>query len=177
MNVKKTFKIIVGAVELAILFLPAHFLNEMLSYNIMPVVISLIIIPVFVGILSCIAIYSEKTLHSFSKLALSVPVTILFWYVQIKIQFSVRSLNWIFPGHGDSSAGGLFFGFGMLISLAFFAFIGDIYGIALNCKRITQQEKKKLLTVQNTLIPALCAGIIIAIAALNAVMPPYTSVS
>lgn len=156
------------AVAIAVLFLPAHFLNEMLSYRLFSV--SMYVVLILVGFAACLAAYSSTWKAALVKWLLSVPVTVVFWHCQIQMQFSLRGLNWTYPGYGTPSAGGNFSGFGLLCTLAGALLTGLAAGTALSRK---ETMPKWFLILKYSLVPALCAGILISIAVLHSIMPPY----
>lgn len=170
-KVTSSLKIILGAAQIAILFLPAHFLNEILLLKMDFVFIPMFAVPLLCGVASFIAVYSETFKSSVFKSILSVPITVLFWKIQIEMQFSIRALNWFLPEYGDPSAGGNFANFGILCSLAFFIFVGIICGVILSKRKFTDQ--KIIFLIQNSVVSFMCIGIVICIAVLNNIMPMY----
>lgn len=154
------------AIAIAVLFLPAHFLNEMLSYKLS--VIPMTVVPALLGLASCMAVYSDTGKAALVKWLLSVPVTIVFWYCQIQMQFSLRTLNWMLPGYGKPSAGDNFAGFLLLRTLAAAVLIGLTAGALLSGRL-----PRWCIYLKYSLVPLLCAGILISIAVLHSIMPPY----
>lgn len=154
-------------------FLPTHFLNEILSMKTNFDFIPMYAVPLLCGVASFIAVYSETVRSSVFKFILSVPITVLFWRIQIEMQFSIRSLNWIFPGYGKPSAGGSFAKFILLCSLTFFIFVGIICGVILSGRKIPNHNQKILFLIQNSVVSIICIGIVAGIAVLNNIMPMY----
>ena len=172
-KVTSGLKIILGAIQISILFLPVHFLNEILSLKTDLVFIPMYAVPLLCGVASFIAVYSETVRASVLKFILSVPITVLFWRVQIEMQFSIRALNWVLPGYGKPSAGGNFASFILLCSLAFFVFVGVIFGIIFSREKLTERKQKILFLIQNSVVSFICIGIAAGIAILNNIMPEY----
>lgn len=82
-----------GALQISVLFLPVHFLNEILLLKVDFIEILMLVIPFTAVVFTGLSVYSRTVKQALAKIALSVPFTVLFWYLQIKIKFSVRALN------------------------------------------------------------------------------------
>lgn len=163
-----------GAFQIAVLLLPAHFLNAIVLLKTDYVMIPFAVIPVISAILTGLSVYSKSLKQAFAKIFLSVPFTVLFWYVQIQIQFSLRSLNWIYPGYGKSSAGGNFADFMILCSLAFCGFIALIIFTVLSAVNISEKKQAVLLNLQKYIALPICIAVIAVIIVLNNIMPIYS---
>ncbi len=168
-----TLSTLAGAFQIAILFLPVHFLNEIVLLKTDYVMISMIIIPLTVALFTGLSVYSQTLKQAFVKIILSIPFTVLFWYVQIKIKFSIRALNWIIPGYGESSAGGNFANFITLCSLAFCEFIALVIFTILSTVNLSEKRQTVLLNLQKYITLPLCILVIAVIVVLNNIMPMY----
>lgn len=162
-----------GALQISVLFLPVHFLNEILLLKVDFIEILMLVIPFTAAVFTGLSVYSRTVKQALAKIALSVPFTVLFWYLQIKIKFSVRALNWIIPNHGKSSAGGNFSGFVILCSLALFGFIALIISTVLSSAEFPEKVQAVIFNLQKYLIMPLCVFIIAVIIVLNNIMPMY----
>lgn len=169
-NLLSTFA---GAFQIAVLLLPVHFLNEIVSMKTDYVMIPFAIIPIISALFTGLSVYSKSLKQAFSKIFLSIPFTILFWYVQIQIQFSLRALNWIYPGYGKSSAGGNFANFIILCSLTFCGFIALVIFTIISAVNISEKKQTVLLNLQKYLALPVCIIVVAVIIVLNNVMPMY----
>lgn len=168
-----TLSTVAGAFQIAILFLPVHFLNEIVLLKTDYVMIPMIIIPLTVALFTGLSVYSQTLKQAFVKIILSIPFTVLFWYVQIKIKFSIRAINWIIPGYGEPSAGGNFANFIILCSLAFCGFIALVIFTILSAVNISKKKQTALLNLQKYITLPLCILVIAVIVVLNNIMPMY----
>lgn len=168
-SIKKS-RVAIGAVQLAALYLPAHFLNMLLLYSIdVGIIISLFIVPVFIGGLSSIAVCSSSKVEALFKWVFSIPVSIVFWLLMVNMEFRIRALNWIFPDYGASSAGGNFVEFIILSITSAFILLSIIIGILMSCKK---EEERIYLYKQ--ICSIICGAILLSILILNFIMPQYT---
>lgn len=164
-----------GAFQIAVLLLPVHFLNVIVSMKTDYVMIPFAVIPIISALFTGLSVYSKSLKQAFVKIILSVPFTVLFWYVQIKIEFSLRALNWIYPGYGKSSAGGNFADFIILCSLAVCGFIAIVIFTVMSAVNISEKKQIVLLNLQKYLVLPVCIAVIAVIIVLNNIMPMYNS--
>ena len=165
-----------GALQIAILFLPVHFLNEIVLLKLDYVIIPMVIIPVIFAFFTGLSLYSRTIKQAFAKIILSVPFTVLFWYLQIKIKFSIRALNWIIPNYGKSSAGGNFANFIILCSLALFEFVALLIFMTFSIAELPEKIHAVLINLQKYLVLPLCILVIAVIVVLNNIMPMYNPI-
>lgn len=168
-----TLSTITGAFQIAVLLLPVHFLNVIVLLKTDYVMIPFAIIPIISSLFTGLSVYSKSLKQALVKIFLSVPFTVLFWYVQIKIEFSLRALNWIYPGYGKSSAGGNFANFVILCSLAFCEFIALIIFTVLSAVNFSEKKQSTLLSLQKYIALPVCIAVIAVIIVLNNIMPIY----
>lgn len=162
-----------GAFQIAVLLLPVHFLNAIVLLKTDYVMIPFAVIPVISALFTGLSVYSKSLKQAFAKIFLSIPFTILFWYVQIQIQFSLRALNWIYSGYGKSSAGENFADFIILCSLAFCGFIALVIFTVLSADNLSEKKQTVLLNLQKYLALPVCIVVIAMIIVLNDIMPMY----
>lgn len=168
-----TLSTFAGAFQIAVLLLPVHFLSAIVLLKTDYIIIPLIVIPVISAFLTGLSVYSKSLKQSFAKIILSIPFTVLFWYLQIKIKFSIRALNWIIPNYGNSSAGGNFSNFIILCSLAFCGFIALIIFTVLSAVNFSEKKQTVLLNLQKYTALPVCIAVIAVIIVLNNIMPIY----
>lgn len=168
-----TLSTFAGAFQIAVLLLPVHFLSAIVLLKTDYIIIPLIVIPVISAFLTGLSVYSKSLKQSFAKIILSIPFTVLFWYLQIKIKFSIRALNWIIPNYGNSSAGGNFANFIILCSLAFCGFIALIIFTVLSAVNFSEKKQTVLLNLQKYIALPVCIAVIAVIIVLNNIMPIY----
>lgn len=168
-----TLSTITGAFQIAVLLLPVHFLNVIVLLKTDYVMIPFAVIPVISALFTGLSVYSKSLKQALAKIFLSIPFTVLFWYVQIKIEFSLRALNWIYPSYGKSSAGGNFADFVILCSLAFCGFIALVVFTILSAVKIPEKKQSTLLSLQKYIALPVCIAVIAVIIVLNNIMPIY----
>lgn len=172
-NINK-INVITGALQLSVLFMPAFFINDLLSYKDETGIFTLFIIPVFLGICSCIAVLSGLKREAVLKCLISLPFSVIMWLYLINIEFGIRSLNWVYPDYGESSAGGNFAGFIRLCIHIIAESIGIAVGFFISNKKL--KDNKALFIIQKIICSVICVGIIIAVLLLNVIMPQYNPV-
>lgn len=156
-----------GAFQIAVLFLPIHFLSVIVLLKIDYIMIPFAVIPIISAFFTGLSVYSKSLKQAFSKIILSIPITVLFWYLQIKIKFSVRALNWIIPNYGESSAGGNFANFLILCSLAFCGFIAIVISAILSVGNLSEKKQTLLFNLQKYLVLPVCIAVIAVIIVLH----------
>lgn len=176
MKEKSLLTSLIGAFQISVLFLPVHFLNAILLIKLDNVIVPMVVIPAISAFITGLSVYSTILKQAFAKIILSVPFTILFWYLQIKIKFSIRALNWIIPNYGESSAGGNFANFVILCSLALFEFLALIISAALSNTEFSEKTRSILFNLQKYLVFPLCALVIAVIVVLNNIIPMYNPI-
>ena len=102
------------ALMMALIFVPAVFLTEVISYS--SQVMAVIYISIVAGMYG-LALVSRNKKIWLIKWGLSVPFSILVFPYFWVTEFSYRALNWAYPGYGQRSAGGKFYGMVLLLSL------------------------------------------------------------
>lgn len=160
--------ILLGAVQLALLLIPAFFLNDLLSVKMNAVLVNLVVIPLLTGLCACAAIISHSVKTALLKWLFSIPLGFCFWRFLIAVEFHARGLNWILPGYGESSAGGNFAGFMLLCSTVCIHLICVIAGVS-----FSQQKQKdfRWLPALKILSAVVSVSIGAAVLVLNAKMP------
>lgn len=136
----------------------------------------MVVIPAISAFITGLSVYSTTLRQAFAKIILSVPFTVLFWYLQIEMEFSIRSINWIIPDYGKSSAGGNFANFVILCSLAFSGFLSLLIFMILSYEKIPEKIQTVLLNLQKYLALPLCIAVIVLIIVLNNIMPMYNPI-
>ncbi len=167
---------LIGAFQIVVLLLPVHFLNEILLIKLDNVIVPMVIIPAISAFITGLSVYSTILKQAFAKIILSVPFTILFWYLQIEMKFSIRLLNRIIPNYEESSAGGNFAKFVILCSLAFSGFLVLVIFTVLSCVNIPDKIQAVLLNLQKYLTLPLCIAVIAIIIVFNNIMPMYNPI-
>ncbi|MGN0537626.1 MAG: hypothetical protein ACI4M3_06585 [Acutalibacteraceae bacterium] len=165
---------IIDALQLAVLLVPAFFLNDLLSLN-CSFILTFILILCVLGVLFGIVICDCSKKRAVIKGLISIPFDVLFWCFLIHIQFSVRGFHWLSPEYGDKSAGDNFAGFALLCINLLCHFVGLIAGIGMSGKHQSKKAERIMWIMQRVVSPIICIGIITAIVILNAIMPPYFS--
>lgn len=176
LNKKNYAEIFWGAFQMAVLFLPAHYLNTIISLKLADeaLSVSIYVVPIVCAVLSGIAVYSRNVKQALAKWGLSVPFTVVFWIWTVKTEFYKRSLNWVFRGYGEASAGGDFAGLILLGSAVLFNFVAIVIAVA--CSNYNKQwdsygRKTTVLKIIGSLV---CIGILAVFIALNNfIIPRY----
>ncbi|MBQ8515931.1 MAG: hypothetical protein IJ496_11095 [Ruminococcus sp.] len=169
-------RVILGAVEMAVLFVPAVFLNVLLSWCMDDLMWSMLLFPMMGGVLTGFAVFSETLKQALFKVLLFIPVTLIFWFYLVKMEFYIRALNWVFEDYGEPSAGGNFATFILLMATVFFNFIGVAVGISMAYFGDPGKNKTAFPTLRRIIIPVLCGLILAAVLILSIGMPQYVRV-
>lgn len=169
-------KIIFDAFSIAILFFPSHFLITALSLK---TTVGVAFAVIFLcGAMSFFAVLSESVGQAGLKWLISLPITVVFWIFLVKIQFSLRILNWTERDYGTSGAGdSMFF---MFLLLTHLVTVGCALVIGLGISGASKSVKsEKILRVVST-IKKVCGAAVVVIAAaillLDMAMPAYRPV-
>lgn len=165
-------KIIFDAFSIAILFNPSHILITALSLKNMYVALAAILL---CGVMSFFAVLSESVGQAVLKWLISLPISVVFWIFLVKIQFSLRILNWTVQDYGKSSAGDrMFFMFLLLIHLgAVVCALGTGCGLS---KSVKSEKKLEFVSIIKKICGAAVVVIAAAILLLDMAMPAYTPV-
>ena len=141
---KKTApKAIVSGLFLSVLFVSSFFVSEIISYK------SLLLSFIYTAITAAVymtLMISERKSVCLLKFGLSVSLSFLVIQYFWDTHYSVRALNWVFPGYGNQSAGGRFAGFVLLLYHLILFLIGCITGFIVKPKKYEHFEKAILLT-------------------------------
>lgn len=152
----------------AVFFVPTLFLEDILAWksDLLPILYQIIMACLYGFILTS---PSKKIffLKWAGSLFFSWPCFEFFW----QTDFSVRSLNWVFPNYGFQTAGGAFAGTFNMGVFTFFSLIGWV--IALSC---SSADNNKLEKIQMRLGGVLGAVIVLVVLELEQGFPPYASV-
>lgn len=164
-----------GAAQAALLFVPITFLADIISWIDDRLICTLLVIILSASFYGT-ALVSASKRQFMLKWLLSVPVTIVLWHYFIQTNFSIRSLNWIFPGYGSPSAGGKFASTFLLFLQFGCCFI--TWGIALAFSRVKGRKCQNCIEIlQKAVCSIICIGIVITVVVLESVFPPYASLS
>ena len=136
---KIIFETIICGIALALLFEPVWRLNDVLSMKVDNIAVCFFVVPISGALLYCSVLFSDTLKQALIKYVISLPVNFLLFSWFLKINFSRRALNWIFPYYGESSAGGNFAGFIMFSALGFTYIIAIV--AALCCTKLVKNEK------------------------------------
>ncbi|MBQ4466291.1 MAG: hypothetical protein II916_10095 [Oscillospiraceae bacterium] len=166
-------EVLAGAWELAMFLLPVHFLLCLLSWCVGDV---LLLVTgggalLLSGILSAAAVRSDALRYSFAKCLLSMPITVLYWWIQLTHQLHDRALGFACPDYGTPSAGGMFAGAVTLLAVLSMDGLGVLIGLL-----VTQEQSRIRFWngLQKTAFPvSLC--IFLSIVILDTVMPSVRS--
>lgn len=112
--------VLLCSVLLAIFFVPALFLGDLISYkfDLLPFI--------YGGLMSALyalMMKSDKAIGSLAKWGMSLPISYLILQYFWKTDYAVRSLNWAIKGYGRQSAGGAFAGGFYMAAFCAFCFI------------------------------------------------------
>ncbi len=168
---KIIFETIVCGLALALLFEPVWRLNDVLSMKVDNIAVCFFVVPIIGALFYGAVIFSDSLKQALIKYAISLPVNFLLFSWFIKIDFSRRALNWIFPYYGESSAGGNFAGFVLLSALGFAYIVAIVAGLC--CTKFVKNGK-----VRAAIFAIQKCGLVISILVLiltfyiNAVMRP-----
>ena len=130
------------SLELSILFVSAIFLSEIINYK--NGILSLVYI-VFIAILFGFTLISKDKKMLLLKWGLSIPFSYIIIHYFWQTNYSVRALNWIFPSYGETSAGGNFSGFVLMLLLFILSLICGIVSLSINVKDYRLFEKSQLI--------------------------------
>lgn len=168
---------VLGALQIAALLVPVFFLDNILLWGIEEDFgITIFVIPALCGIFTGITVYSDTLVQALVKWFFSLPVTAVLWFYSVKTEFYMRSLNWVFPGYGEPSAGGGFAAMLLLFSILFF----DIFAVLVGCicSAVIKPSgcKRFFPLVQKILCPIICGIILAVFLLLSIAMPRYVHV-
>ncbi len=104
---KDLLKDILFAVFLAIIFVSAIFISQIISYKSE----ILFIYEIFIALIYGFALVSNKISDTIFKWLFSLPFSYIVLQYFWKTEYAMRGLNWVFPYYGEPSAGGNFAGF------------------------------------------------------------------
>lgn len=168
-------EIIWGAFVTATMFMPVHYLSNILSWKFNVEIIILFVIPLLCGVFMAAALFSEKVRYALMKWGLSLPISFVMWRYFISNDFYMRSLNWAIPNYGDSTVGGDIAGFIAVSSLLFIEmpFVGIAIGIS---HKVKNQKLEKALNVMEIIASVVCIVITLTVIHLNTIMPQYEPV-
>lgn len=169
-------KIIWGSFVTASMFIPVHYLSNILSWKLNDADgIILFVIPFICGLFSATSIFSEKIRYALLKWGLSLPISFVMWRYFISNDFYMRSLNWVIPNYGDSTVGGDIAGFFAVSSLLFveMPFVGIAIGIS---HKVKNPKLEKAMKIMKIIASVVCIVITLTVIHLNTIMPQYEPV-
>ncbi|MCM1328534.1 MAG: hypothetical protein NC253_03760 [Ruminococcus sp.] len=128
--------------------------------------------------MSFFAELSETIGQAVLKWVISLPMTFICWIYLVKVQFSIRLLNWVDRYYGETYAGdSMFFMFMLLIHLAA---VGCALGIGLVMSGLSKRAKSEKYIRAVSTIKKVCGAAALIIAAavllLDMAMPAYRPV-
>lgn len=158
-----------GAVRLAAFGLPVHFLLCLYSWTEGSGMLLPMGVAILCGVLTAATVQSRKIWQCFAKLAASLPLTVLYWWIQVGHQLHQRGLNLVIRGYGDSWAGGGFASVVLLGMLALALFAGTAVGLLVT----REQERPGFWRVLRIASQIIAAAVLIGILVLDCIMPQY----
>lgn len=169
-------KIIFDAFSIAVLFLPSHFLITAISLKTAVGVAFAVIL--LCGAMSFFMVLSESVGQAGLKWLISLPITVVFWIFLVKIQFSLRILNWTVRDYGTSGAGDSMFFMFLLFTHLVTVGCALLIGLCMSGASKHVKSEKTLRTVST--IKIICGVTVVVIAAaillLDMAMPAYRPV-
>lgn len=177
---KEKYKLFRDAFELAVLFVPFLFMYEWIEtlypfdadthYR-----IAGSILPLSSALLSFCVLISENTKTALKKWLCSIPFTMVIWAVLFYTNFSIRLTNTLYTGYGRDSAGG---GFAFMVTFLYFCAalsVGNLFAIALSTGLGSKMTKIRTI-LQNIILPAICALILLTVIYFEATMPTWETI-
>ena len=177
---KKSFFIELGkdiflAGCMAVFFTPVIFLSDIISNKFSSIGILWLMMILFYLVMTTalygLAFLSESKLHSFIRLGLSIPFSFLcltyFW----NTDYSIRSLNWIYPHYGKSGPGS-----GLLILLILLMLGMICIAEIVLCIEFRQHLYQKFRKLQFPLCAVAAVILILIVVLLERQFPPMSSI-
>lgn len=124
--------------SMALLYVSGIFLCGILSFS--TALTGLYIL--LTAALFALAAVSRDTKTGFIKWGISIPMAYLVIQYFWRTDYSIRSLNWLYPDYGRQSAGGAFAGAFLMLVLSVFCLLSGIAGI--NAKPDVHKRLKKI---------------------------------
>lgn len=172
LTAKDRRRIILGAVQIAVIASLGLYYLCALSYNIF----LLCAVPVVIGILCGLAVVGRTTKEAAHKWALSIPV----WWAAALLAGGTgvsKRLPLQLTGYDDLAVGD---GLGYMPAIMFAVFWVSVFiGAGVWFGRYggkSQGQIKAFLIIQAVPINMVCAAMIVGLVALNIMLPPYNSV-
>lgn len=169
-SIKKS-SVVIGAVQLAILYFPAYFLNNVLSYTSkIGLLISMFIVPVFLAVLSFIVVFSNSKVKALSKWLFSIPISFIFLVLLVNINFANRAFNWVYSDYVEPPVGDNPAEFMIFLATSGFILLSIIIGMLMSCKEESKKEEKRIYLYKQ-ICSIICGAILSAVLALSVFMP------
>lgn len=168
-------EIIWSAFVTATMFMPVHYLSNILSWKFDSNIFILFILPLICGILMAAVLFSNKVRYALLKWVLSLAVTFLMRQYFVSSNFYIKSLNWAISDYGDATVQDNMAGF---VAVAFLLFIEmPFVGIAIGISHKVKNPKfEKALNVMKIIASVVCIVITLTVIHLNTIMPQYEPV-
>lgn len=160
---KELFKNILFAAFLALLFVSTIFISRIISYTNVNAMVY--ISEAVAAILYGLALISDKSSSTIFKWLFSIPLSYIVFQYFWKTEYAVRSLNWIFPGYGDTTAADNFVGFFELCFLLFCCAITMCLAFVITkTLAVSDKEKNcKIFKIIQAIVCGVAAAAIIAV--------------
>ena len=162
-------EIIWGAFVTATMFMPVHYLSNILSWKFNVEIIILFVIPLLCGVFMAAALFSKKVRYALLKWVLSLAVTFLMRQYFVSSNFYIKSLNWAISDYGDATVQDNMAGF---FAVAFLLFIEmPFVGIAIGISHKVKNPKfEKAINILKIIASIICIAITLTVLVLNRIM-------
>lgn len=118
--------IIFSSVLLSVFFVPAVYLASIISWKTDFLEFAYL---VFAAVLYGVTLISKSKRGFLYKWLLSLPLSYLCFQYFWRTNYALRSLNWVFPGYGEQSAGGGFAVAVLMVSFGFFCLVSMLIAL------------------------------------------------
>ena len=160
---RETIRSIAGALCLAVMYVSSIFLIAAISYKSEP---GAVIYALFISVIYFLTLISPDRKKWLLKYLLSIPLSFgvinYFWMTE----YSVRALNWAYPGYGRFSAGGNLSGLMQVILFSGICLIAIIASLF-----IKPRKGKTFDKLQNIVCLAVTVAIVISVLLLEMQFP------
>lgn len=153
---------------LALFFVPAVFLSDIISWKTNWLVLAYV---AFMAALYGFALISKSKLQAFFKWLVSLPFDYLAFEYFWSTKYALRSLNWVFPGYGRQSAGGAFASMGNTALFGILCISAFVIALFIKPRNFSRFKK-----IQLCLCTAAAVVIVTVTLLLEMHFPPYSTI-
>ncbi|MBQ8966225.1 hypothetical protein [Ruminococcus sp.] len=161
--------VFISAAEMAVFFISSIFFSRIIDET--AGFIPAVICQIFAAVLFGFALMSRTDKIMLIKLGVSLPISLLILRFFLKTRFSIRALNWLYPGHGIYS----FYNGprSAVMSVILTALCALSFAIVLNMRKKGNEGHEKTKFIVTTVSAVL---IVAAVIVFELLLPSYASI-